>query len=395
MSRFMGYWRNYVMEATDAPTAYVEASGLMALSTLALGHRDVKAGRGIAPALFMLLIGDSTNSRKSTCIRRTKWVVDAVAPHLIGPNDYTMEGLYKWMQRKDVDTQKPQSRVLLIHEEFAQVLTKAQQGAYNSSFKGDMCSLYDGEDIVKARSMGTTTVAVKQPRINLFAGCSYEFLGQGCNKADWLSGFMVRFLYVHPQGARPSFPEFPEDPRDKFDVAASALANIYAELKHTSGTALPVTPAATRMLVDLDAECLENATGSAFTEHELVVAPAYARRFALNVRKLALLYQIDRDPHAPIDVGAVDDAIKYSMWALWGGFKKGYEVTTSKDYEAGVRWAVKAGKHGVTNREVYKQFFGNEKLPQQVIHFIRKSGYFVRETNNGGEEVWRLEEGVM
>ena len=390
MSRFMGHWRNYFAAATDAPYAFGEAAGLMALSALSLGHRELKVGRGISPNLFMLLVGDSTVARKSTCVRFTRWLLDAVAPHLIGPSDYTMEGLYKWMQRIDPDTQQKQQRLCLINEEFGQVMSRAGANGYNANFRGDMCSLYDGEDITKTRS-GAAHIDVKRPRVSMFGGASYGFLGQTCSKDDWLSGFMVRFLFVAPAGMRPTFANYPEDPATEFALAVQTLSSIYAEMKHTTGTALPFSKPAATAIADFVNGRMEKVMEEAVTEQEKTIGPTYVQRYSLNIRKLALLYQIDRDPHAEVGVGAVLDAIGYSNSALWDSYGRTYEATTASDYETALRWVLQRANRpgGVSRREVFGRFMSKPGLPNMLVGYLVSAGAYERFTDNGGNEAWR------
>jgi hypothetical protein len=380
MSRFLGPWRRFFLQATDAPHEYCEAAGLMCLSNIAIGRRELEVGRGIRPNMFMMLAGDSSVARKSTSVNFCKLMTEEVEPDRVGPRDYTVEGLLKWMAEKDPATKKGRNKVVLFAEEFGSDLARIE--AYASTMPTDFCALYDGESFEKIRS-GSAPLSVERPRVNLFAAAAYQMLSSHLKAKDWLNGFLMRFVYVAPTVATMRQKNYlaPTWPQRDYDSARVALTVLRDDIVRARFMRLPFSPAAKQemtkwsMSVDTFAAGLQDSLGAKHT---------YVSRFSVNVQKMALLYQLDDDPNAPVGINAVRQALEFAGQVCWPSFAHVYERTTSDDFMATLSTALAALREGpMMKRDLETRF--RSRVVRAVIDHLVWSGHAVLTKGENGE----------
>lgn len=380
MSRFMGWWRAFFLAATDSPAVYGEGAGLVALSTLTLGNRWLNIGTGIRPNVYMLLTGDSSVARKSTAVRFARKAIEEINPGLVGPRDYTMEGLYKWMAQKDEQTGKSKNKFCLFSEEFGSDLARTE--AYGGTFKEDMCALYDGDDFQKVRAK-SDTLTIAKPRVNLLGGVAYPLLTRYCSKDDWFTGFLMRFLFVSPTEMRPRWDIQPPFPRTQWDAAVQALAGLYEEMRDPPKP-LSLTKAAEALYLHF----LKNIP---VMETQDDVSPVYTQRLGPNVLKLALLYQLDNDPHADVSDSAMQNAISFTNYCLWPSFRVAYKASTLNEFDSALAnvCELAARPEGVTKAEIYETYKARQGLPDSLLSYIKRCDRFERALNENGRESYR------
>jgi hypothetical protein len=322
LSRFLANWRQFFCKATDASHDYCEAAGLMALSSVALGRRSLSLGRGLQPNLFLMLAGESSVARKSTSVSLARQLLEEVDPTRVGPRDYTVEGLLKWMMEKDPQTGKSKNKVILFAEEFGADLARAT--AYGPTMTADFCALYDGQSFEKVRAKAAPFF-IDKPRLNLFAASAFHMLTSYLHTRDWLSGYMMRFLYVVPTSSRTPFTLAPAWPKVEFDAAVVSMKVLRDDLK--------------RQYLTMD---FDGNARSAFSQWAVSVTKyaqtaqneaffIYCSRFIVNVQKVALLYQLDIDPMQPISLAAVQQAIQFASNVCWPSFVTTLQKTTRDD----------------------------------------------------------------
>lgn len=366
MSRFLANWRTFFLKATDASYEYCEAAGLMALSTMALGRRTLDVGRGLQPNLFLMLAGDSSIARKSTSVGLCKALIDRVDTDRIGPRDYTVEGLLKWMNaEKDPLTKKGRNKVVLFAEEFGSDLARIE--AYGGTTTSDFCALYDGGSFEKVRAKAAPII-IEKPRINLFAAAAYQMLQTYLRTRDWLSGYMMRFVYVAPVSIRPRFTLPPTWPTNEFEAAVVSAKVLRDDLmrKHTK---MGLDPVARRMFEQWSMS-VETYTQSL---PDNIILHTYTGRFLVNAQKLALLYQLDLDPMAPVSAQAAQQAIDFVTHVCWPSFVHVQQVTTLDDFVTSVRTVVdfvRAQPGGTALRRDIDLRFGGERIRKVLEHLV-------------------------
>lgn len=373
----MHAFKNYFLNATDASPEYAEAAGLMTLCSVALGRRWLEYGRGIRPNLFMMLCGPSTIGRKSTSVSYSKMFTQEVDQDRVGPRDYTIEGLLRWMAEKDPVTQKTRNTVGIFAEEFGADLARAE--AYASTMATDMCALYDGEDFTKVRAK-SATIHVNKPRVMLFAACAYSMLQKYMKPRDWTNGFLMRFMFVAPQTVRQKWVLQPQDPKPLWLTALTHLQILQRDLQQQH-LGIRLDPAAEQIFAQ--------AMGQLDMARLGPVAQTYRGRFGINVMKLGLLYQLDIDPMMPVSTLAMAQAIDFAYRVCWPSFVTAYTKTAMNDFE-GLFFSVieyLAQRHGqMTSRADLAQEFLANQLLDPVIEYLKKQGLVLFQKIQGGGE---------
>lgn len=386
LSNFLGWWRSHFAAATDAPVVFGEAAGLSLLSTMSLGHRWVASGSGINPNLYMMLTAGSSIARKTTAVRFARRLLDEVNPSLVGPADYTMEALYQWMTVKDEATGKGRTKFCLFSEEFGNDLARA--ASYNTSLYTEFNSLYDGTDIHRIR-VKSSAVHVLKPRVGFLGGVAHHLLTQYCNLSHWDTGFFNRFLFVDGTAhMRPESIIQPTPPASAWATCVQAALWMYDQLKSNSYP-MHLSPNAAAMFSAL----VQELRGDLGQREDSMAA--YISRLTVNVQKMALLYQIDRDPNASvIDVDAMSDAVSFTRHLAWPSFKMIHGMTTRTDYRTALTntQLLAARPDGVTRRELF-QLYGAElmgEMPMKLIKYLSRSSLYQRGLSETGEECWRV-----
>ncbi len=389
MSRFIAPFRQFFLKATDAPFEYGEAAALMTMASIAVGRRELDYGSGIRPNLFLMLAGDSSVARKSTSVGFAKRLLKDVDDQRVGPRDYTVEGLLKWMQEKDPATKKGRNKVTLFAEEFGADLARME--AYASTMATDFCALYDGESFEKVRAK-SGTFRVERPRVNLFAACAYHMLKRYVRPRDWMNGFMMRFVFVAPNQLRQQYPIAPPFPHADYGQCLLALKVLRDDLKHSVGTHL-------KLRLDQQAEQFFSHIMVQFQQFARALGPVpqtYQARFGVNLLKLALLYQLDMDPFSHVTALAVQQATQFAMQVCWPSFTETYKQTAMGEFETLFYsvYQTLAETGPMSRLDLARKFWGNETL-DKVIGYMRSHGVAGTVKSNTGERIalaehWQL-----
>lgn len=353
MSRFLAPWRAFFASATDAPLAYGEAAGLMCLATLSLGRRVLDVGEGLRGNLFMLITGDSSVARKSTSVRYAAKMIDEVDPHRLGPSDYTMEGLFKWMtHEKDPETGKGRDKLTICSEEFGADL--ARRASYSATMAEDLCRLYDGGKFEKVRAKAES-ITIDKPRVNLLGAVAYPLLEQYLTIDDWFTGFLMRFVFVMPTQMRHQSLIQPRFPRALWDQAVIGLITIKDQLRNNldpnGENKLALDPNAHVVYQNY----IQRLQSEVDNRH---IVATYLARFQVNVLKIALLYQLDIDPDQPVGHVAMNFAVHTAHSMCWPAFLHAYEIITAKSFEALLGTIIKRVRDSgaVPHRQLHEEF---------------------------------------
>lgn len=354
MSRFLSSWRHAFLASTDASFDYCELAGLVALSTLMVGRRTVAVGKGINLNLYAMLVGDSSVARKSTAVVMARDLVASVDGGRIGPRDYTIEGLVKWMQaNKDPETNKSRNKLTLFSDEFGADL--ARFAAYATTASADLCGLYDGGSYLKVRA-GGPSIQIDNPQLGLFGAAAYSMMETSLKTNDWRTGFLMRFIFAAPINMRPAMITQPPNPIGLWDKAKDDACRLLDDVRQSNGgriVSMPFTAPALSAFEDYTKRLEASVRG-----HE--IATIYVSRFKTNIEKLAALYQIDDDPLLPIGPHAMNHALGLANSVLWPSFIVAVEKTTLDSQEGLVRAFKRriqsAGREGLRIATLHEEF---------------------------------------
>lgn len=330
-SRFIVPYMEWFLNSTDAPHTFGEASALMCLSTVALRHRWLVGADTANANLYMMVVGPSSKARKSTTVKRAREMVERVWPSRVGPSDYTMEGLFKWMNEKDPDTNEDHTALTLFASEFTADL--ARSAGYKNSFRDDLTNVYDGHNIIKIRSGIGKSIEVQSPRVSVMAAIAYDGFARNVTKNDWSSGFLMRFLYLAPTEYRDMLIRPAQEDTYRIGIATEALKSIGNEL-WAGARGLRLTEEAWKMYETALRKHIEHAD-AAFTGDPVMddepLTTTYLHRFWPNIQKLALLYQLDIDPMTNVTAEAMQRALDFAAHC-WRSFMIAHRKTTANDF---------------------------------------------------------------
>ena len=183
------FLRDYVRYAavqTDAPIPYHLGGALAALAAVAPPTLAVPTfGGTIHAPVWVLLVGPSGISRKSTCVNMASRLVRGVNDRLLGHLPDSPEGL--------IEALAAQPSQMLVYSEFGEVLAKSQNGRLEP-LRTLFTNLYDCQPY--SRRLRKSTTVIPEPRLNIFGGVTETYLASYTGVTDWTGGLMSRFIVV-------------------------------------------------------------------------------------------------------------------------------------------------------------------------------------------------------
>lgn len=193
---------------TDAPDQYHEAGGFIALSSLLSGTVRVPTSGGmIIPNLWFMTLGETTLSRKSTCMRLSMSLLKDVDPDAILATDGSIEGIM------DALSVRPNRSSIFLKDEFSGFLESMVKRDFLGGVMEHFTQLYDGQDL--KRTLRSGPVIIKDPIFILYGGGIRDRIYQWLDNDYIASGFVPRFIFVSPEVDRtkikPLGPPTPEN----------------------------------------------------------------------------------------------------------------------------------------------------------------------------------------
>lgn len=190
-NHFVSRFVNYVAAQTDAPLEYAEAAALTLLSIAGYRCKSALAPYpgGLSNNLYILLVGPTTVSRKSTVQRITSNIIKAVMPPSVLPNRATTEALIKALaQRSGVPS-------VWAPDEFGITLAEIYNRDYMRGLEEMLLTVYSGDDYEYQRVLDS--VHIRSPHLSVLGAATPESLARaGTNALD--SGLLPRFAVVYP-----------------------------------------------------------------------------------------------------------------------------------------------------------------------------------------------------
>ena len=216
----------YAAEQTDAAHEFHEGAGLLLLAgaTPGVKIRLRQFRGGLGTNVYLLNVGPSTTSRRSTVGNIARDIHDGILPEGALPDITTPEGFLEQLAQRS-----GQSSTWWI-DEMTDLLDKLAHAKFMAGLKGAMLSLYDGRDFQyrrhSKRGKGDTVTEdvdwIRQPHLNV-TGNATESIFETLTGKDLTSGLLPRFGIIMP-------PHKP--PRKPFEVAPPALDATRDALTH-------------------------------------------------------------------------------------------------------------------------------------------------------------------
>lgn len=307
---FIELLTSYGTEISDAYTEYWFASGLHILSVVADKKLKVELKQGtIYPNLYLMMLGQSSLSRKTTVVERTTDLLDSVMPDLPMrrvPTEFSPEAFIEHMSEFN--------HTSWVRDEAAGVLSLMQR-EYMRGFKDTLMQMYDCKPIHRKlrtarKSSVQTDFKIGDPYLNILWATTDAGFGANTEQNDTLSGFLARFLYFFPQRQKdnwmpleegtPTISQFETVVRDRLSRTLDAVNSLpgTVTMHFDDGSAEYYKEWQRKR----EAELIGRRDGNAMQIYS---------RLAPAVVKLAMLFElgsIDFDPYRPIRFEYVIDA---------------------------------------------------------------------------------------
>jgi hypothetical protein len=142
----------------------------------------------VRPNLWVLLMADSTISRKTTSMRLSTEISEGAGVDALLATDGSIEGLLTELSGREGLPS------MFLRDEFTSLVAGAKKKDYMSGFLTDLCGLYDGSRV--KRRLRKEIIEAKKPIFLLFAGGVETKLLELLTHEDITSGFIPRFLPI-------------------------------------------------------------------------------------------------------------------------------------------------------------------------------------------------------
>jgi len=349
---FVSQFIAYAAECVDAAHEYFEG---LALILLAMGTPNVRARlraypKGLLTAFYLILIGVSTVSRKSSASNLARDLLTQVLPGSLLADQTSPEAFIEQL------AQRPGDSSLWYIDEIGETFEKLQHAKYMAGLRGLLLSLYDGNDYSYKRTSKldrkgervNDDLIIERPHLSVL-GATTPAIFEVITSRDVRSGFLARFAIIMPT-SKPKRRPMMED-SDDIGTQRNALVKWLDEI-YTWAKACPrrVTFIGDALnIIDRLAEEIE--TGDLVDDER---SQAMLQRLNAITIKLAMLAAAGRPgatEREALEVGPED-----AQWA----------VTVSRRWLA---YAVAFGKQ-VGETEI-------ERLIDRAMRVVRKKGRMV------------------
>ncbi|MCK4270360.1 MAG: DUF3987 domain-containing protein [Methanogenium sp.] len=269
---------------TDAYKEYHHASACFLISTLCQRMAFSEFAQGVIhPNLWVMCLGASTVSRKSTAIDAAEEVLKRLGMPEGIPNGFSPESFIEIMADTPVN--------YLLADECGALLSNMQKN-YMSDMRDLFCKLYDckgySRKLRTSQRKGQTSFEVKDPYISQLCGTTPGNFSEYSSQLDLTSGWLLRFIYYNPGYPKDFMPFILRN--EELEKEFQILINGFREIKkffNDHYIAFRPTPEALKIYQDWQRK-METKT----LEKEDEIQLSGYGRLSVYVLKLAMIYTI-------------------------------------------------------------------------------------------------------
>lgn len=228
---FVSGYIDYASMCSDAPFEYHEA---LAFILLACATPKVRAELSIYPEglgtnLYVVLIGDSTRSRKSTSTALALHVLQRALSDALLPDSASPESLVEQLAERSGRS------TVFVADEFAGLLDKLHHQKHMAGFVALLLTIYSGRDYRYSRHSKRTKDGervsdqdvVHEPHLSIAAAATPSIFST-TTQTDIETGLLPRFAVVMPETLPPRKPFYQAKPPDQ--SYTNALVKVLADL---------------------------------------------------------------------------------------------------------------------------------------------------------------------
>jgi hypothetical protein len=203
---FVSDYIAYAASCTDASWEYHEAAGLILLS---LTVPDVRVELGIQPGglstnLFVMLLGETSVSRKSTAKDHAQETYKKVDIKSVLPSSMSPEGFLDQLAQRSPGTS------FWPIDELSTLLVSMQKRDHMKGLEGSLLEIYAGRDYSYSRSKKKgqpDDVVIAQPHLSIL-GCTTPRVFDKLHRDNLESGLLPRFAIIMPDTKPARIPVF-------------------------------------------------------------------------------------------------------------------------------------------------------------------------------------------
>lgn len=305
MSLFLRAYEQSMALYTDAPEVFHRAAAYGVFGALMTRWRYRCRLQGGSPArwsnLWMLLVGDSGEGRKSTAVRMAEDVLMGVDPTLLAPHDGSPEGFLQDLMKKE-QQMAGNAATIIIQPEFTTLLANFKK-SYALSLKPLLMDFYDVPNIFK-KALSKSSFLIPSPRVSMLGAIATELLPVYSEQEDWLGGFFSRTMIIKGERSR-TCPRAKTPPNEVIAKHANALRGVMKRWRNSQVSTKPARP-----LLDYDEAGAKAAALLPPLPEEENLRGSLTRG-SVHLMKCAAIEQIDADPEAhAIGRAAVERAME-------------------------------------------------------------------------------------
>lgn len=284
---FINIVETWMSGLSDTYYEYRVSSSLWLLSALIQGKGKLAMKQGtIYPNLYILILGQSTKSRKSTAIKKIKPIYKVATNTDLYNDDPTIEGYLEMLAKKPVQN--------FIRDEVSGLLAKYHK-KYNDGIFDLECNIYDGDSVRKIKAAGRDKepkeFIIKNPYVTHLYATTPDKFSSIMSLEDFLCGYGYRFIYSFPTYSKERMRFDLEDNEDNEAWARvlTSTRSLYRKYEDSEEFKFKMTKEAIDLFNEIGEE-LEDA-GEALNNEQIDSAIGRAQD---NILKIAMLLEIGK-----------------------------------------------------------------------------------------------------
>jgi hypothetical protein len=223
----------------DAAHQYHRGAAFVALSAVLSGSIYLKAKFGkIVPNLWLMILADTTLTRKSTAMNAAMDIVNEVDETILMATDGSLEGFTQALSERTGRTS------IFLKDEFTGLLESMMRKDYMAGLPEFFTALYDGS--TQIRRLRKDEIRIKSPRLIIFAGGIKSRMQSIVTFEQVTSGFLPRFIFITAETDITKMKPLSLAPEEEEEIDDELRDNLRAELTdiyqhYKSRTQVPMT----------------------------------------------------------------------------------------------------------------------------------------------------------
>jgi hypothetical protein len=190
-----GWIRDYVqyaVQCTDAPPLFHILAATGVVSSAIAPHIDLMFYNVPHPLhLFLLIVGDSSEGRKTSAIKRAERVARPVFEALNSPGERIYWPMVSSPEGITDDLATEPNRMMLLSE-WTDLHRLSSKGGYWQHASEFWNTVYDATSIVRSKS--GTKVTVPRPRVTILGASTPSLVSHATSAVDWSGGKLARYI---------------------------------------------------------------------------------------------------------------------------------------------------------------------------------------------------------